>query len=77
MSQKKAKKITIIYAIVAFFVMAFLKGAAPGSAIILWSFTNYRILISKSKNDIGLKYEISNDEIKDFVNVLFFKNNHF
>lgn len=62
--KNKAKKITIIYAIIAFFVMFFLKGGvAPGSAIFLWSITNYKILINKSKNDIGFKYDISTDEI--------------
>lgn len=61
--EKKAKKITIIYAIVAFFVMAILLGGAPGGAIILWSFVNYKVLTTSNKNDIGLKYEISDDEI--------------
>ncbi len=60
--EKKAKKITIIYGIIAFFVMAILLGGAPGGAIILWSFVNYKVLTSPNKNDIGLKYEISTDE---------------
>ena len=61
--EKKAKKITIIYGIIAFFVMAILLGGAPGGAIILWSFVNYKVLTTPNKNDIGLKYEISDDEI--------------
>lgn len=46
---KKAKKITIIYGVCAFFVMSLLifaingEGAA-GIAIVLWSYVNYRIL---------------------------------
>lgn len=49
LSPEKAKKITIIYAIGAFFVMTALlivlngEGAA-GGAIILWSYVNYRTL---------------------------------
>lgn len=46
---KKAKKITIIYAIVAYALVLALHiymdtGEAPGSAIILWSYLNYRML---------------------------------
>ena len=46
---KKAKKITIIYAIVAYALVLALNiymdtGEAPGSAIILWSYLNYRML---------------------------------
>lgn len=67
--EKKAKKITIIYAIVAFFVMAILLGGAPGGAIILWSFVNYKVLTNPNKNDIVLKYEISNDEINEEINL--------
>ncbi len=61
--EKKAKKITIIYGIIAFFVMAILLGGAPGGAIILWSFVNYKMFTTPNKNDIGLKYEISDDKI--------------
>ncbi|MBE6733273.1 MAG: zinc ribbon domain-containing protein [Ruminococcaceae bacterium] len=61
--EKKAKKITIIYGIIAFFVMAILLGGAPGGAIILWSFVNYKVLTTPNKNDVGLKYETSNVEI--------------
>lgn len=47
---KKAKKITIIYAICAFLVMSALLMAlgegAAGSAIILWSWVNYKVLKS-------------------------------
>ena len=46
---KKAKKITIIYAIAAYVLVLALNiymdtGNAPGSAIILWSYLNYRML---------------------------------
>lgn len=46
---KKAKKITIIYAIAAYVLVLALNiymgtGEAPGSAIILWSYINYRML---------------------------------
>ena len=46
---KKAKKITIIYAIAAYALVLALMiymdtGKAPGSAIILWSYINYRML---------------------------------
>lgn len=46
---KKAKKITIIYAIAAYALVLALNiymgtGEAPGSAIILWSYINYRML---------------------------------
>lgn len=53
-SKKKAKRITIIYAIPAFFVMSLIifsingSGAAGGS-IILWSYINYRMLIGGKK----------------------------
>lgn len=50
-----AKKITIIYGIVAWFIMSLLlyiadEGVAGGS-ILLWSYINYRILISKSSDE--------------------------
>jgi len=61
--EKKAKKITIIYGIIAFFVMAIFLGGAPGGAIILWSFVNYKVLTTPNKNDIGLNYEKSDDKI--------------
>ena len=61
--EKKAKKITIIYGIIAFFVMAILLGGAPGGAILLWSFVNYKVLTTSNKNDIGLKYKIITEEI--------------
>lgn len=60
--EKKAKKITIIYGIIAFFVMAILLGGAPGGAIILWSFVNHKVLTTP-KNDTQLEYDISKDEI--------------
>lgn len=49
--RKKAKKITIIYGICAFVVMSFALytlggGAAPGGAILLWSYVNYKMLTS-------------------------------
>lgn len=61
--EKKAKKITIIYGIIAFFIMAILLGGAPGGAIILWSFVNYKVLTTPNKNDTRLEYDISKDEI--------------
>lgn len=55
---RKAKRITIIYGIVAFIIMTLLvlavngDGAANG-AIILWSYINYRILTSgKKRSDV-------------------------
>lgn len=47
--KKKAKKITIVYGVIAFFVMSLLiiqlKGdSAAGGAILLWSYVNYRVL---------------------------------
>jgi len=54
--KKKAKKITIIYGIIAFFVMSVLitlingSGAANGS-ILLWSWINYRVLIGGRSNN--------------------------
>ncbi len=62
--KKKAKKITIIYGIIAFFVMSILVGAAPGGAILLWSFVNYEILIKPNKYDIELKYNSIKDEVQ-------------
>lgn len=45
-----AKKITIIYAVIAFiamfFILLFLGNGAPGGAVVLWSFINYKILTS-------------------------------
>ena len=49
--RKKAKKITVIYAFVFFFFASIflfndLTGGAEGFVVILWSFVNYRMLIS-------------------------------
>ena len=48
--RKKAKWITVLYGVVAFIVMAILlffsNGGTPGGAILLWSYVNYRVLIS-------------------------------
>lgn len=63
-SEKKAKKITIIYGICAFFVMAICLGAAPGGAILFWSFVNYKVLIKPNKYDIELKYNSIKDEVQ-------------
>lgn len=63
LSEKKAKKITFIYGTIAFFVMAILLGGAPGGAIILWSFVNYKVLTTPNKNDNGTKHEVSDDGI--------------
>lgn len=60
--KNRAKKITLIYGIIAFFVMAILLGGAPGGAIILWSFVNYEVLTKPNKNDIRLKHEIITDD---------------
>lgn len=54
--RKKAKKITVIYAIVFFFLASILlftteTGGASGFAIILWSFINYRMLVG-GKNTV-------------------------
>ncbi len=56
-ADKKAKIITILYAIGAFVVTALVIRNVPGSSpILLWSFMNYRILTTPSKRDIGLNY---------------------
>ena len=55
--EKKAKKITIIYGIIAFIVMAVVSGGAPGAAIILWSTVNYKMLTKPSKNDVYINTE--------------------
>ena len=49
--KKKAKTITIVYAIIGFFIMSIvlflLDGhVASGGALFLWSFVNYRVLVS-------------------------------
>lgn len=61
--EKKAKKITIIYGIIAFIVMAVLLGGAPGSAIILWSTVNYKMLTKPSKNDVYYPTTYENENI--------------
>lgn len=54
--RRKARKITVVYAVFAFIVMSLLvrklngEGVA-GGAIILWSYVNYRILISGLKKE--------------------------
>lgn len=55
---KKAKKVTIIYGIIAFFVMAFIGTLINGKwtasiSIILWSYVNYRVLTSGTAKQIG------------------------
>ena len=52
--RRKAEEITIIYGLVAIIVMAVLilvadVSLAPGGAILLWSFVNYRMLVSGKK----------------------------
>jgi hypothetical protein len=46
--KKKAKRITIIYGVIAFIAMSFVLFAlgmgAAGAAIIFWSWVNYKIL---------------------------------
>ncbi len=49
--KKKAKKISIIYGIIAFFITAIISinndsSSLPGASVILWSYVNYRMLIS-------------------------------
>ena len=59
-SPRKARRITIIYGIIGFLIMAALliavMGTAPGGSIVLWSFINYAILSSG--------YEEKNNEAK-------------
>ena len=51
----KAQKITIIYGIAAWIVMSILlyiiDGSVAGGSILLWSYINYRILISKNSSN--------------------------
>lgn len=61
--EKKAKKITIIYGIVAFVVMALLLGGAPGAAIIFWSTINYKMLTKPSKNDVYYSTVYENKDV--------------
>lgn len=54
--KKKAKKITLIYGACALVVMIFIvaainKGGTVGGAIVLWSWVNYRMLISGQKQE--------------------------
>ncbi|HHX37842.1 MAG TPA: zinc ribbon domain-containing protein [Clostridiaceae bacterium] len=54
---KQAKRITIIYGICAFVVMAVLiiivgGNGAPGGAILLWSWVNYRVLVGGKDKSI-------------------------
>ena len=80
LSNKKAKKYTIIYAIIAFFVMTIVSYAIDGSAatgggLILWSFVNYKILIGGNKKSNpsrkGLARLIDDDnKVKDDKNIL-------
>ncbi|MBQ2237670.1 MAG: hypothetical protein II317_06175 [Clostridia bacterium] len=57
LTEYRAKRVTIVYAIIAFFVMTIIKGGATIPVLLLWSFLNYRLLIKKTKNDIDLKYD--------------------
>ena len=77
-SNKKAKKITIIYGIGAFIIMSVIIAAlngsgAAGGSIILWSWINYKILIGgKNKatvraSDIIEKKSVNTVEEKDSV----------
>ena len=54
--RKTAKIITIVYGVVAFLVMSIIvysisRSAISGSAIVFWSFVNYRMLISGAQEE--------------------------
>ncbi len=55
--RKKAKIITIVYAFIAFLVMAVILSArgmgAPGGAIVLWSYINYSMLTKGNNKDMS------------------------
>lgn len=57
----KAQKITIIYGIAAWIVMSILlyiiNGSVAGGSILLWSYINYRILISKNSSNREPEHE--------------------
>lgn len=57
----KAQKITIIYGIAAWIVMSILlyiiDGSVAGGSILLWSYINYRILISKNNSNREPEHE--------------------
>lgn len=60
MEESSAKKFTIIYGVIAFFIMTFLNGKAAGGAILLWSFINYKLLISGRKKVMDNTYVSEN-----------------
>ena len=66
-SPKKAKTITIVWAIIGFFIMTFIvialggSGGATGGGIFLWSYVNYRMLKS------GWEDEIDRDQSRTYV----------
>ena len=78
--EDKAKKATIIYAVISFIVMIVFIGGTPGAAIILWSYVNYSVLTTPTKKELDSRFVNSTEEMNgetekaDDENIASFEN---